>query len=174
MYMNDIGQELAYIAKMQNLIYTKKRVKRQKNVALEPYNTPPEGSQPFDYFNGVNGQGTTGTTVTTTSFRVPNGWDGLIQNYLTRYTGTNFVEASGQLSWGIRVDGMFIMNYENITVTSGDVSGGRRITPGIIVKSGQLVELVCTVLGTFVPQNTSVIMGGLIGFFYPNGIARTN
>lgn len=172
--ITQIGQELDYIARMQAAIYTKKRQNRQKNVALEPYNTPPEGNQPFNYFNGTPGQGTTGTVVIPTSFRVPNGWDGLINSIVTRYTGTNFIEASGQLIWGIRIDGAFVMGYEAITTSLGDLSGGWKITPGIIIKSGQLVELICTVDAAFVPQNVSVILGALAGYFYPNGIARTN
>lgn len=172
--MTEIGRELDYIARMQSVIYTKKRQNRQKNLALEPYNTPPEGSQPFNFFSGAAGQGTSGTLVTPAFFTVPNGWDGLIDSIITKYTGTNFVEASNQLQWGIRVDGAYVMGYEGIVVSLGDLSGGWRIKPGIIIKSGQLVEVTCMVNATFVPQNTSVIMGGVAGFFYPNGIARTN
>jgi hypothetical protein len=172
--MTQIGQELDYIARMQSSLYTKKRQNRQKNVALEPYNTPPEGNAPFNYFNGTPGVGQTGNTVIPSSFRVPNGWDGIIDAIVTRYTGTNFTEASGDLTWAIRVDGAYVMGYENIRVSLGDLSGGWRIRPGIIIKSGQLVEMVTIVSGTFVPQTNSVILGAMAGYFYPNGIARTN
>jgi len=54
------------------------------------------------------------------------------------------------------------------------LSGGLKIHPGVIVKSGQLVEIVATVDTGFTPDAQSEILAGVAGFHYPNGIARTN
>lgn len=172
--MNQIARELDYIAKMQDAIYTRRRTERARNITTEPFNIPPEGNAPFNPMGAVAGVGTTGTTVTILSVRVPNGWDGIIKELMTGYTGTNFTQGSGNLSFGLRINGMFVMNYENILFTIGDMQNGMKILPGIIVKSGQLIELVCTVGAGFIPQNSSQLTGGWTGYYYPNGIARTN
>jgi len=50
--LNQIAKELDYIAKMQDLVFTRRRKQRLKNVALIPWNTPPEGSVPLNEFDG--------------------------------------------------------------------------------------------------------------------------
>ncbi len=172
--MNQIARELDYIAKMQDILFTRMRKNRQKNVALIPWNTPPEGSQPLNEFDGVAGVGTSGTTVTIMSYVEPDGWDGLIQTIITDYTGTNLIPNSGSIIWALRVNGLYIKGYQNIKSNYGDLSNGLRIHPGVVVKSGQLVEMVATITNAFVPDNDSEILGGVAGFHYPNGVARTN
>lgn len=172
--MNQIGKELDYVAKMQGIICTKKRIARQKNLALEPFNTPPEGNVPMNEIGSVAGQGTAGTSPIIMSFLVPDGWDGLLQWIITQYTGTNLINNRGSLIWALRVNGLYIKGYHNIKSQFTGTSNGLSISPGVIVKSSQLVEIICTVDPTFTPEGGSEILGGVSGFFYPNGIARTN
>ena len=175
--LNQIAKELDYIAKMQDLVFTRRRKQRLKNVALIPWNTPPEGSVPLNEFDGEAGAGQGGGATTTTvimSYVQPEGWDGLIQTIVTDYTGTNLIPNSGDIVWALRVNGLYIKGYQNIKANYGDLSGGLKIHPGVIVKSGQLVEIVATVDTGFTPDAQSEILAGVAGFHYPNGIARTN
>lgn len=172
--MNQIAREIDYVARMQNIILSKRRQYRLKNVANEPFNTPPEGNAPLNEVGSVAGQGTAGTTPVIMDFVVPDGWDGLIQWIKVQYTGANFVNNSGQLEWALSVDGLFIKGYHAIRSQFQGTENGLKISPGIIIKSGQDIQIICTVNGVFVPQGGSQIIAGVSGFYYPNGIARTN
>ena len=172
--MNQIAKEIDFVARMQNIILTRRRVARLKNLALEPFNTPPEGNQPLNELGSVAGQGTAGTTPILVSFVTPNGWDGLIRFIVNQYNGTNFVNNSGMLIWALRINGLYIMGYEDIRSQFGGNNNGAEILPGVPIKSGQLVEVVCTVDPVFVPEGGTQLIAQITGFLYPNGIARTN
>lgn len=172
--MNQIAREIDYVAKMQNILLSNKRKQRLKNVANEPFNTPPEANAPLNEVGSVDGAGTAGTTPIILSFDVPDGWDGLIQWIKVQYTGSNFINNSGSLIWALRVDGLYIKGYQDLRSQFQGTENGLKISPGIIIKSDQLIEIICTVDPTFVPQGGSQIIAGVSGFYYPNGIARTN
>lgn len=172
--MNQIGREIDYLAKMQGIILTKRRLHRAKNVANEPFNTPPEGNAPLNEVGSVDGAGSAGTTPIVLSFMVPEGWDGLLQWIKVQYTGSNFVNNSQLLIWALRVEGCYIKGYQSIASQFTGTENGLKISPGIIIKTRQLVEIICTVDPTFVPQGGSQIIAGVSGFYYPTGVARTN
>jgi hypothetical protein len=172
--MNAIGQQIDYVAKMSNMVMQKRRIARQKNLAMEPYNTPPEGNAPFNEVGSVDGPGTAGSTPILLSFIVPQGWDGVIRHIINEYTGNNFINNSDQLVWALRVNGLYIKGYQNIQSQFTGSTNGATITPGILVKSGQLIEIICSVDPVFVPSGGSQIIAGVDGFYYPSGIARTN
>jgi hypothetical protein len=172
--MNQIAREIDYIAKLQGIILTKKRMVRLKNLAMEPFNTPPEGNVPFNEVGSIAGPGTPGTTPILLSVKVPDGWDGLIRFFLPQYTGTNFVNNSANLIWALRIDGLYIKGYQSIGSQFGESPNGMTISPGIIVKSSQLIEVICTVDPGFVPDGGSEIIAQISGFYYPVGVARTN
>lgn len=172
--MNQIAREMDYVAKMQQIILGRRASFRQKNSSLEPYNNPPEGNAPLNEVDSVAGAGTAGTTPIVLSFIVPDGWDGLLKWIKPQYTGNNFINNSGMLIWALRVNGLYIKGYQNIRSQFTGTDNGTVISPGIIIKSGQLIEIICTVDPTFVPDGGSEIIAGLSGYYYPNGIARTN
>jgi hypothetical protein len=172
--MNQIAREIDYIAKMQNIILTKRRLFRLKNVANEPFNTPPEGNAPLNEVGSVAGAGTAGTSPIILAFRVPDGWDGLIQWIKVQYTGSNFVNNSGQLEWALSIEGLFIKGYHALRSQFQGTENGLKISPGAIIKGGQRINIICSVDPNFIPQGGSQIIAGVSGFYYPNGVARTN
>ena len=172
--MNQIGREMDFLAKMQQIVFAKRRARRMKNLALEPYNTAPEGNVPFNQISSAAGPGTAGSTVALLSFVVPNGYDGVIRWLINQYTGTNFVNNSGSLIWMVRVNGLYIDGYQNITSQFTGTTNGFQIDPGILVKSGQLIEVLVRVDQLFVPEGGSQLIAGLSGYYYPNAVARTN
>lgn len=172
--MNQIGFEIEYVAKLQNIILQKRRHQRNKNITNEPYVTPPEGNVPMNEINAVAGAGTAGTTPILLSYNVPLGWDGLIKWFINQYTGTNFVNNSGNLEWALRVNGLYIKGYHKIRSQFSGTSNGLEVDPGIIIKSGDLVEIIVSVDPFFVPEGGSELIGGVTGYLYPNGVARTN
>lgn len=172
--MNQIGREMEYCATLQDIILANRRSNRRRNLAQEPFNTPPEGNQPMNELGSVLGQGTANTTPILLSFTIPDGWDGLIKWIILQYTGTNFINNSGSLTWALRVNGLYIKGYHNIKSQFSGTSNGLEINPGIVVKSGNLVEIICSVSNVFVPEGGSELIGGVSGYIYPNGVARTN
>lgn len=172
--MNQIAKEIDFVARMQNIVLTRKRIARMKNLAMEPFNTPPEGNVPLNQLGSVAGAGTASTSPILLSFVVPYGWDGLIRFIINQYTGTNFTNNSGMLIWALRINGLYVMGYEDIRSQFGGNTNGAEIIPGIPVKSGQLVEVICTVSPIFVPDGGSQLIAQVTGFLYPNGVARTN
>jgi len=172
--MNQIGREIDYVAKLQNIILHNRRQARKKNLAQEPFNTPPEGNVPMNELGSVAGQGTAASTPILLSFTVPDGWDGLIRWLIIQYTGTNFVNNSGNLIWALRVNGLYIKGYHNLRSQFSGTSNGLEIDPGIQIKSGNLVEIIVTVDPAFVPEGGSELIAGVSGYLYPNGVARTN
>jgi hypothetical protein len=173
---NQIAREIDYVARMQDIIYTKRRQQRLKNVALEPYNTPPEGSLPFNLVGSIDGAGAggLGATFVIAGERVPFGWDIYLQTIMTQYTGTNLVPTSGDIEWALRIDGLYIQGYNHITAEYGDFSFGLKVNPGVLAKSGQLIEIVATLVQTFTPDGGSKVIAGVSGIQYANGIARSN
>ena len=76
------------------------------------------------------------------SERIPLGYDGTLIAITTVWNGTGFVEASGDITWRVKIDGRFVPFFEAITVSLGsltvpfDVAG-----QGITLLSGQLVQI---------------------------------
>lgn len=173
--MNQIGKEIDYAVRMQALVWGRRRAARNRLVGSEPWSSAPEGSVPVSQLSSVAGVGTAGTMVTPISFIIPDGFDTLLKEIVTSYTGTNFTPGSGQLIFCLRLDGLYFPSgYENIRFAIGDNQNGQKIFPAVVVKSGQLVEIFCEVAATFVPQANSRIIAGVTGLAYPTGIARTN
>lgn len=172
--MNQIAKEIEYNSKLQEIILAKRRQFRIKTIATQPLNIPPEGNQPFNEIGSVLGQGTAGTTPIILSFEMPDGYDGVIKWIILQYTGTNFINNSGTLIFALRINGLYIKGYHNIRSQFSGTSNGLEIDPGIAIKSGNLIEIICTVDPFFVPEGASEIIGGVSGYLYPNGVARTN
>lgn len=173
MAYNQVTVELEYIARMQSIVLMERKRIRLRNVALQPWNSPPEGHRPFDEMGTQPATGTSGTQVVIASFRVRKGYDGIIKKLTFNYQGNNFHPGSGELYYGVRIDGVYAHNYGTIAVDIGDTQNGKEVIGGIEIKSGQLVELTVDVAAAFVPQDVSFFAGAQ-GYFYPNGVARTN
>ncbi len=75
------------------------------------------------------------------SDRIPLGYDGMIVAVTNGWNGTGFVDASGDITWRIKKDRVFVPYYEAIDTTLGNLSIPiDNIGQAIPLLSGQLVQ----------------------------------
>jgi hypothetical protein len=83
----------------------------------------------------------TGTDILVWSERVPLGYDGLLIALTNVWNGTGFVEASGDITWRVKIDRRFIPYYDTILVTLGTLAVPYDVVgQGIPLLSNQLVQ----------------------------------
>ena len=105
---------------------------------------PIPGQQSFMFPQGVAGITTpanNGLDNTVFSFRVPDGYVGVIDALSHNYTGGGLVQGSGDLTWRITIDGRAVKNYDAITVEFGSPQQRLQIS-GIAVEPSQTVAYV--------------------------------
>lgn len=128
---------------------------------------PPQGRR-FSQINSIALPNNDGLDHLVTSFIVPYGYDGVIVTTVNNYTGQNFVEGSGDLTWRIQLNMRYVKDYGNIKTSIGSLTIPTNIGNSIRILSGQLVQF-------FV--NRSVASGGtliggriicaLMGWYWP-------
>jgi hypothetical protein len=75
------------------------------------------------------------------SERMDLGYDGIITSPSNIWAGTGFIEASGDITWRIKKDRVFIPYYDTITVSLGSLAVPFLVgLEGIPVLSGQLIQ----------------------------------
>jgi hypothetical protein len=75
------------------------------------------------------------------SERMDLGYDGIITGLTNFWAGTGFIEASGDITWRIKKDRVFIPYFDTITVTLGSLAVPFVVgLEGIPVYSGQLIQ----------------------------------
>ena len=101
------------------------------------------------------------------SFKVPTGYDGVITSITNFWTGTTFVEGSGDLIWRLNIGRVWARNLGSISTTLGSLSSPCPLfRGGIRVYSQQEI-------GYYIDHAlTSSLTGGRIvcgvfGWFYP-------
>lgn len=129
----------------------------------------PPGSQPFDV-QGVIATPAIGAGATVIlSLQVPSGMDGVIRRLSHNLLGPGFVQASGDVLWGITVDNAPVKNYAAISTefgSNGVQGAGPRDTDGILAKSGQVYRY--TVTNVAYAAGGTQILATIGGYFYPS------
>lgn len=83
----------------------------------------------------------TGLDILVWSERIPLGYDGILVALTNIWNGTGFVEASGDITWRVKIDRRFIPYYDTILTTLGSLSVPFDIVgQGIPLLSNQLVQ----------------------------------
>ena len=100
-------------------------------------------------------------------FKVPKGYNGVINYLANEYVGGGFVQGSGGVTWTIYKDFQGLIpapNFQLIVASLGVVANPSKLN-GIRIKEGQLVTLVVNNV-TVIPAGQ--LIGGLLGgYFYP-------
>jgi hypothetical protein len=111
---------------------------------------------------------TPGVDTLVTSFRVPLGYDGVINYIVQNYTGQGFQEGSGDLTWRIQLNQRYVKNYGNTEMQIGTLTQGGPTSPNsqIILLSNQLVQYFVNVSPT-ASLNGGRIICALFGFWWP-------
>jgi hypothetical protein len=128
-------------------------------VFRKPFGQPISAFMSGGVFNGVD--------VILGQWRVPIGYDGVINRVVCQYTGTGFDEFSGNIVWRVQVGLRYPKDFGNITQTYGDYQTAFLI-PGsnIPVISGQTVTLIANVpVGSTV--SGGYVTAGTFGWLWP-------
>jgi hypothetical protein len=111
-----------------------------------------------------------GTDFLVTSFAVPTGYDGVIVSVVGMFTGTGFVEGSGDLHYRIQINRRWLKDYGDTQTTMGTVAspcmiyrGGVRLRTQEVVR--YWVQLGAGALGRLDP--TGRLVCAFFGWFYP-------
>jgi hypothetical protein len=105
------------------------------------------------------------------AFVVPTGYDGVLVGFTQLYTGTGFVEGSGDIHWRVQINRRWVRAMGDMTTSMGSLQQPTTATPGgVRVQSRQQVTFyVGFPLGadarlTVVGER---IVCGVSGWFYP-------
>jgi hypothetical protein len=111
-----------------------------------------------------------GTETTVLTYRVPVGWDGVVFSVVNLFTGAGFNEASGDITWRVRVNQWWLKGLNEITTTMGSLEFPYQLEGGgYRLLSGQDVTYTATLgagaSGRLAP--TGRILCALSGWIYP-------
>ena len=130
-----------------------------------PWVEPPSGRVPIDVF-GTVAMPIVGANALILTFPVPEGYDGIIDQYALNYTGAGFVNGSGDLAWRVLADGRPIRNFSNILSQKGSENFPRKISgSGIPISSGQLITIIIDHLAN--AALGASVTASLMGYMYP-------
>ena len=107
------------------------------------------------------------------SFIVPQGWDGAIINTVNEFTGQNFVEGSGDITWRLRINQRWVKDLGNVQTTLGTTATPWTVNNGSIrIQAHQLIQWFVNISNTSVAINGRII-SACFGWFYPRSIQTT-
>ena len=134
--------------------------------AQRPWIQEPPGAIPFDEQGAITlpAAPEPGVNIPVVLFKVPQGFDGVIEWISNNVSDPTFVDGSGDLIWGILINGRPVRNFGVILVQKGTPAQGRRISP-IRLFSGDVVSYVVQFAAGTV---TGQVICSLSGYFYPS------
>ena len=137
--------------------------------ALPPHLYQPTTGLPFNETTYITIPAE-GAQATILDFRVPNGYQGVINQMGNNFVGGGFVDGSGDLIWQLLLDGVPYPNFENIIASLGSPANPSLIG-AVQLKERQRVQLIIKNIGVVV--NAQLIGGRLSGYYYPLELADT-
>lgn len=110
------------------------------------------------------------TDTLVTTLAVPTGYDGVIVSVVNMFTGTGFVEGSGDLHYRIQINRRWLKDYGDIQTTMGTVASPCMIyRGGVKLRTQEVVRYWVSVtaagLGNLLPGGR--IVCAFFGWFYP-------
>jgi hypothetical protein len=130
----------------------------------KPWIDPPDGSIPIDVQFGIALPGLGFGLIEVVSFRVPEGFDAVINGYNTNFTGGGFVNFSGEIIWQMQIDGRPVEGLEIIQNQRGTVEFPRKVSP-FRVKTGQLLQFFVNHVANVALNGQTIC--GFWGYRYP-------
>lgn len=126
---------------------------------------PPEGRQ-YQQINSIALPADPSGDVIVLQFRVPTGYDGVITSIVNFYTGTGFVEGSGDLIWRLKVGQKWARNLGEINTTLGSLTSPCQLfRGGIRVYTEQYITYYANVPTATLSGGRVVC--GVFGWYYP-------
>jgi hypothetical protein len=135
---------------------------------IDPRQAMPSQAQEFQQMNALPFSSfAPGVDETILSFRVPEGYDGVLNRFVCGYSGSGFVDFSGSIVWRVKIGVRYARNLGNVTNTYGSFDTSF-LVPGshITLVSGQSVTLLANIpVGS--PVSGGFVQAGVFGYFYP-------
>lgn len=135
-----------------------------------PWVAMPSSGRRFQQIGSIVLPAVAGVDNLVTTFAVPTGYDGVIVSIVNMFTGTGFVEGSGDLHYRIQINRRWLKDYGDIQTTLGTVAspsmiyrGGVRLRTQEVI--GYWVQITAAGLGNLDP--TGRIVCAFFGWFYP-------
>jgi len=100
---------------------------------------------------------------------VPLGYESMLYGVVLHYTGTGFVEGSGDIIWRIQVGNSWMKGYGNSLFSRGTPSQPFQLADHLRVKSGTRIQVSVNVpnLSGAIQVGASYIICALQGWHYP-------
>lgn len=117
-----------------------------------------------------------GVSAVVVQFKVPKGYNGMINRLGNVFDGGGFQNGAGLIAWQLYLDiitGVFAPNFQNILASLGTVENPS-ILNGIRIKENQLVTLQVSNAAAGVIPAGQKIGGRLGGYFYPVALEPPN
>lgn len=130
----------------------------------------PPDAVPFRFADGILTPFPVDGDVQVLDFRVPVGYDGIIMQGYNLYTGTGFVQGSGDILWRIQINGKYyVRDWGSIAYQLGRLSDPFPFTDALFVTSNQDVRMLVNVPNTSgaIQVGASRILGALLGYWLP-------
>lgn len=143
-------------------VFQAKRVYEQP-----PWLVMPANAVPFQRLGSIALPPNNGNDFTVLSFRVPQGYDGVITSLVQNYTGTGFVEGSGNLRWRLRIAMRWARDMGDMIMQLGSMQSPYQIyRAGILLNDGQEIRyLVSHATGSSLAGGS--IICAAFGWFWP-------
>ena len=128
----------------------------------------PKGAVPVRQAKGITTPATAAGDQTILSYVVPQGYDALITSFWFSYSGTGFVQGSGDLLFRIQQNQRYLKGLSNVPFLIGAPKFPCPMTEGQIVMSGSLLRVIVNVpnLSGLILVGASTVSGGLQGFLW--------
>lgn len=134
-----------------------------------PYANMPPGGRLIQEMDSLTLTGPfDGTNQTVLTFRVPIGYDGVLNRAINVFTGTGFTEGSGDIVWRLKIGNAYARNFGAVRFSYGSMETPYTIPGlGFPIVSGQLVTYQVSVPVTSGIGGTSpVTICALSGWLY--------
>ena len=132
-----------------------------------PWLVMPSNAVPFQHTSSITLPVANGLDYTVLSFRVPQGYDGVITAAAHVYTGSGFVDGSGDLRWRLRIGMRWAKDMGDSVVQLGSLQSPFQFyRAGLLLHDGQEIRYIVS------HSIGSALSGGRIicavfGWFYP-------
>lgn len=105
------------------------------------------------------------------SFSLPRGYDGILSGIYQFYTGTGFINGSGDILWRIQLNQRYVKDLSNNPFSLGSPQYPFPMTEGQLLLAGQTVRYIVNVpnLSGQIQVGNSQIVCCLLGFAWPRG-----
>ena len=135
----------------------------------DDFGAVPPNSVPIHHTGAILTPTTASGDNTVVSLTLAAGYDAIITGFFWGYSGTGFVQGSGDILWRMKQGFRFVKDLSNVPFALGTGQLPIPMTDGQLLYAGQTMSLVVNVpnLSGMIQIGASRIIGGLIGFMWP-------